>query len=102
MVGNATRVRFDVLIVADGAQSPADPGAPPRPSGQRVEHCRRWFAARGADCHPTSFGLACTMSRSQAEALFGAAAVAGAELPAPAEVAGLIEQITVPAEPELF
>ncbi len=92
-------VQFDVLVAPEGE----GPGrAPPRPSRARLEECRRWFADHGAACHPTGFGLACTMAREAAEQLFGARLSPGADLRAPPEIRHLVLQITVPKEPELF
>ncbi len=103
MADDATSVRFDVLVTADRTASGEDGSLPPRPSGQRVDEVRRWLIARGAECHPTGFGVACTMPRSVAEALFGSTATApGTELTVPAPIAHLVDQITVPAEPEHF
>jgi hypothetical protein len=42
------------------------------------------------------------MPRSAAESLFGTAIRAGEELTVPTPIAHLVDQITVPVEPELF
>jgi hypothetical protein len=94
-------LRFDVLVTADGTASESG-RAPSHPSRDRIGQCNRWLAEQGAECHPTGFGLACTMPRSAAESLFGTAIRAGEELTVPTPIAHLVDQITVPVEPELF
>lgn len=93
-------LRFDVLVSAEPTAPGAD-RAPPRPSGQRIDEVRRWLAAHGATCHPTGFGLACTVSRPAAALLFGPEPV-GRELTVPTPIAHLVDQITVSVDPEYF
>jgi hypothetical protein len=102
MAEDSALVQFDVLV------APGEPGAASEtaerahPTRERIEECRRWFAARGASCHATSFGLACSMPRESAEEMFGTSLEPGSELAPPSEIADAIEQITIPMAPELF
>ncbi len=83
-------------------------------SAEEIEKCRRWFASQGITCHATQFGLACNAKRESFESIFGVRLtptqggpgvrshqMSGEPKP-PAEIADLIDQITLSAPPELF
>jgi hypothetical protein len=102
MVEDSTLVQFDVLVAPGEPRTSSEAAERARSSRERLEECRRWFAARGASCHATSFGLACSMPRERAEDMFGTRLDPGSELMPPSEIADAIEQITVPLAPEFF
>lgn len=93
----------DVATIAELKPDPGD-----------IERCRRWFAARGLAAHATDFGLVCSGPKARVEELFGARLVAAngppgeppyapeSELRPPAELADLIESVTLPGRPILF
>lgn len=109
-------VGFDVLV-----RSPASGRSPTvasirefRPDPKEIERCRRWFASRGVEAHPTEFGLACRAPRKLFESLFRVSLkplgrgpgrppfeILGRPVP-PGEIAEAIEQVTIAAGPELF
>jgi hypothetical protein len=95
-------VQFDVLLAPREPRTSSEGTDRAGPSREQVEECRRWFVARGASCHATSFGIACSMPRERAEDIFGPRLDPGSELTPPPEIAHTIEQITVPRAPELF
>lgn len=106
---------FEILAKDAGAgeaSPPAREGG--RPSAETIERLRRYFTGRGVRCHPTAFGLVGYASLEVFEKLFGVQLRPGAkgvsqppfemdgEPTPPAEVAGLIELVTIPGAPELF
>jgi hypothetical protein len=85
-----------------------------RPDPENLELVRRWFHVRGAVCHATSFGLACSAAQAVFEGLFGvkvrqvemalggtAWEVDGA-IRVPLEIASVVEDITLSRTPEFF
>lgn len=70
--------------------------------GPHREAVRRWLQDRGVICHDTEAGLSCTVEGAVVERLFGASMQPGAQLQPPPAIAGHIESITVPPEPEFF
>ena len=111
-----TDVEIEVLLKPPRAGDVPHIGAMAefKPDPGDIERCRRWFAARGLTAHATDFGLVCSGPKPLVEELFqtrlittegqpGAPPFApeGA-LQAPAELADLIENITLPGRPILF
>lgn len=100
--GGPPVVRFDVLVAADEATADHRQSGPAHPGEARVDEVRRWFIRHGAQCHDTGFGVACTMPRTEAAALLGGDLRPGVQVDPPAAIAHLVDQVTVPVEPELF
>lgn len=95
-------VRFDVLVAVDETTVDPRQSEPARPTEAQIDQVRRWFIRHGAQCHDTGFGVACTMPRARAAALFGGDLQPGEQVDPPAAIAHLVDQVTVPVEPELF
>ena len=110
------RVEIEVLLKPAGAGFVDRVGgaATRRPDPGDVERCRRWFANRGLSAHATDFGVVCSGPKAAIEEIFGVkllAADAGFGMPPfiaepalapPAELAELIEAVTIPGRPEFF
>jgi hypothetical protein len=115
--GGAEQVAFDVLL-----RAPASGRTPHvatidqfRPDPENIEKCRRWLAGEGVTCYATDFGLACSAPCELFESLFGVSLkpvrpaspgrppfeIVG-EIRSPAEVADMIDQVSISAPPEFF
>ncbi|MBT5773112.1 MAG: hypothetical protein HOH95_01935 [Dehalococcoidia bacterium] len=88
-------MNFDVLVLSDD-----DPLEPPPPA--RIGEVRRWFRWFGISCEPTTFGLACRATRSELVSMFGESIEFGREVAIPAELGGLVSQITVAPPPTML
>lgn len=105
------RLVFNVLLRGHGAGRSRGSRVVDRarPRREDVETCRRWLDARGVTCHPLEFGLACESTPESFERLFavkvrpagGGFELEGQPTP-PAEIAPLIEQVTLERAPEMF
>ena len=110
------RVEIEILLKPAGSGGPADIRtlSALKPDPGEIERCRRWFAERGLTAHSTDFGLVCAGSKADVEATFSVKLVAASGLPgtppltaqgaftAPAELADVIDSITLPGRPEFF
>lgn len=116
MAHDDTAVDFELLLRAAGS------GGTPhietidrfRPRPEDIEFCRRWLSARGVTCFPSDFSLVCRAPKELLESLFSTkieAQTKGPGMPGwrflsdpipPAEIAAYIEQVEIPAPPELF
>ena len=112
----AETVAFDVLLHPSGASVEPDVRtvAALRPAPEDIVRCRQWFAARGVEAYDTAFGLSCSAPHRVFEALFGVTLRAPADpaessvpeiigcVEPPAEIADLVEQVTLTRPPEFF
>lgn len=112
----AETVTFDVLLHPSGA--PVEPDvrtvAALRPAPEDIVRCRQWFAARDVEAYDTAFGLSCSAAHHVFESLFGVTLRAPTDpavsavpeiigcVEPPAEIADLVEQVTLTRPPELF
>lgn len=109
-------IEFDILVCAGtSVETPAVSNIDRfRPDPEDVENCRRWLDSKGVACYITEFGLACSASRQIFESIFSTQVKRsrqGSGKPPwqlltdpvpPPEIADYIEEVTVPAPPELF
>lgn len=112
----AGEVSFDITLKGAVPGAPAGPTTLDdlRPPPEAIERCVRWLASKGVSAHPTAFGAACSCPPDLFEALFGVAVesggagrggpsyVANGEPTPPAEIADIVESITLTGAPELF
>jgi hypothetical protein len=113
----APTVVFDVLLRAPGRRRREGelPSLEDRPTADTIERARRWLAARGVVCHATTAGLACEAPASVFEKIFrvGVApnptigrdeppVVLDGEIHVPAELADVVERVTLPRPPTYF
>ena len=86
-----------------------------RPDPEEAERCRRWLASRGATCHLTTFGIACSAPAEVFAALFRVRVAPNQErtpgqptvvisgvIRVPTEIDQLVEQVALSVPPELF
>lgn len=83
-------------------------------AAEDIEQCRKWFAERAINLHTTRFGLSGSAPKEQFETIFAAKLALIKSKPGeaeysvviepkpPAELADLIERITVTAQPAFF
>lgn len=116
MANESSEVMFDVLLVTAGSgQLPHGENVQDfYAAADDIEFCRRWFAGRGMILHATPFGLSGSAPRALFESVFAAKlepleAAPGqpgfrilVEPKPPAELADLIDQVTIAAAPEMF
>lgn len=109
-------VQFDVLLKSPGSgQTPNVANIDQfRVAPETIEKCRRWLASQGVDCGATDFGLACRADKAVFERLFGTELRPRTKAPgtppwqcvsapqAPPEIREYVEQVSIPAPPELF
>jgi hypothetical protein len=109
-------IRFDVLLRSAGTgRSPTTHNiADFRPADEAIERCRRWLSARGVEVHSATFSLACAAPVALFESLFDVKVVPIPPAPGcapwclqggiriPAEVATLVEDVTLTPTPEFF
>jgi hypothetical protein len=110
------RIDFEILLRSPGSKRTphVDTIDQFRPDVEAVEYCRRWLSDKGVTCYPTEFGLVCSASKELFESLFSTKIEPVRQMPGkppwrflsgpkpPSEIAHYIEQIEIPAPPELF
>lgn len=109
-------VEFDILLKAPGSDKTphVDNISQFKPPAENIAKCRRWLASRGVTCHSTDFGLACSAPAELFEALFSTKLERSSPAPgvpcwhcssplqAPPEIEEYVDQISIPAPPELY
>ena len=107
------QVEIEILLKPAGPGRPADISTVSslKPDPGKIERCRRWFAGRGLTAYSTDFGLVCAGPKALVEEIFGVGLAAADGPPgtppfaaegafvAPAELADLIDSITLPGRP---
>ena len=109
-------VSFDVLLRGPGGDVPISAATLDqlRPSPEHLERCFRWLSTQGVTCHRTDFGLACEAPLDVFEKLFSVSLARRkgkdgrpwfelTEVPiVPAEIAALVDQVSVAPPPDFF
>jgi hypothetical protein len=105
MADENERITVEILLrTADGKSLDAS-SIRRGPDPKALRRVRELMMAHGIECHELPFGVACTAARPKLALVIGPAVLQarpGDSLPCPSALADIVDQITVPAEPEFF